>query len=249
MRLQPFCEIASASGVVTDVGFLLDPHSIPEALVNDEFDAVISGCEVGFSEFGLHSNFLADQLGIGNRFIEAVATTNRHREERVTLLGFRKNDAAGPERNLRGLVLLPYGGAEPGRGCVSYRRFEGSLPSRDFYYNVAFEAFRIACEEMGARRILVMNPAAPWSFHKNIATCVCEALGHWCDLREEFAPESVVFSLSPDASGMRSMDFSEVRTLNNEGHLTAHRPISVTSRSFNDEDGNRVELTDLDWWS
>ena len=250
MRTEMFAQLRGDSGTLTELAFCEGHQALPEAVDSGEIDAVIVGCETGFSEFGLYNEFLAKEVGVSYQFMRDQAEWNRYQNERVSLLSF----AGSGDSGLRSLVLLPYGGSQPGRGCLSYRPFESDLPSRDFYYNVAFEAFRIACEHRQARRIWMMNPAAPWSFHRDIATCVCEALAHWCDATPEHAPTSVIFNVVGEsgderAEGMRKRDFSGVRALNAEGGSTRHRPISRQSESVSDEQGNRVELTHLDWWS
>ena len=250
MRTEMFAQLRGDSGALTELAFCEDHHALPEAVDSGEIDAVIVGCETGFSEFGFYNEFLAKEVGVSYQFMRTQAEWNRHQNHRVSLLSFAGSGNSG----LRSLVLLPYGGSQPGRGCLSYRRFESDLPSRDFYYNVAYEAIRIACEHRQARRIWMMNPAAPWSFHRDIATCVCEALAHWCDASPEHAPTSVIFNVVGEsgderAEGMRKRDFSGVRALNAEGGSTRHRPISRQRDSVSDEQGNRVELTHLDWWS
>lgn len=250
MLIRPFGRIVGIGGSVTELGFCDDHPSLRNAVLAGGIDAVMSSCEIGFSEFGAEADFLVDQLEVDRQFIESQAVWNRNHNDRVTLLGFRPSRTV---TSLRGLVLLPYGGSEPGRGCVSYRPFESRRPSRDFYYNVAHEAFRIACSQMGARRLWMMNPAAPWSFHKDIAMCVCEALGHWCDANPDFAPHSVVFAVGPDdfgdrAPGMRPRDFAGVSDLIVEGQLTAHRPIGIEIVSVDFGPHSRVEQTHLNWW-
>jgi hypothetical protein len=250
VKKEIFSRLQSEHGSSTELSFCEDYHDLPGAINRGEIDAVIVGCETGFSEFGGHAEHLAQRLGIDYQFMRKSAEWNRFTNERVSLLSF-----SGPERSrLRSLVLLPYGGAKSGRGCKSYRRFESDLPSRDFYYNVAYEAFRITCEERNARRIWMMNPAAPWSFHEDIATCVCEALAHFCDGSPDYAPELVVFGVNPESrdarsEGMRRRDLVGVRLLNAEGRITRNRPIQVEREIVRDEMGNAVTLAHLDWWT
>jgi len=250
VRTKFFSRLKSEHGSFTELSFCEDHDDLSDAIDEGEIDAVIVGCETGFSEFGIHAEDLAQRLKIDGGFMRRIAEWNRFTNERVSLLSI-----SGPEGSkLRSLVLLPYGGAEPGRGCKSYRRFERDLPFRDFYYNVAFEAFRITCKERNARRIWMMNPAAPWSFHRDIATCVCEALAHFCDGSPDYAPKSVVFNVNPESrhaqsEGMRSRDFEGVRGLNAEGRTTRNRPIQIEREVSRDEMGNEVTLAHLDWWT
>lgn len=250
MRKTFFSRLQSEDGTSTELSFSEDFHDLAEAIDKREIDAVVVGCETGFSEFGYHAADLASRLGLDANFMRQQAEWNRHRNERVSLLSF----SGSGHSNLRSLILLPYGGAERDRGCRSYQRFWQERPSRDFYYNVAHEAFRVAFGERGAQRLWMMNPAAPWSFHRDIATCVCEALAHWCDANHNNAPERVVFSVNPESrdardSGMRRSDFLGVRYLNAEGRITRNRPIQVDTETVRDEMGNEVTLVHLDWWT
>lgn len=245
-----FSRLQGEHGSSTELSFCEEFHNLVNAIDEGEIDSVLVGCETGFSEFGFHAAELASRLELDANFVLQQAEWNCNENERVSLLSFSRPGHS----NLRSLVLLPYGGAEPGRGCKSYQRFWRELPSRDFYYNVAHEAFRVTFGERGARRLWMMNPAAPWSFHQDIATCVCEALAHWCDANPNEAPEQVVFSVNPESpdardSGMRMRDFKGVRYLNAEGKITRNRSIQVDGETVCDEMGNEVTLVHLDWWT
>ena len=252
MQLHHFAELRGNGGTATRLGFCKRFDVLPKAIQEKEIDGVLVGCETGFSEFGYFNEFLAESFGVDYGFMRQQAEWNRHENERVSLLGF-SNPPTTTNSNLRALALLPYGGSQPGRGCLSYRRFESRLPSRDFYYNVAYAAFEMVCGRFGAKRLWVMNPAAPWSFHEDIATCVCEALAHWCDGNPQSAPSSVVFNANPASevggSGMHFEHFRGVEALNAERATSQHRPIKVQRDTVRDTLGNSVEVVNLDWWS
>jgi hypothetical protein len=252
MRLHFFAELQGKGGTATRLSFCERSDVLPQAIHHKEIDGVLVGCETGFSEFGNFNEFLADSFGVDYEFMREKAEWNRYENLNVSLLGF-SNSATATDSNLRALALLPYGGSQPGRGCLSYRRFEGRRPSRDFYYNVAYAAFEIVCGRFGAKRLWVMNPAAPWSFHEDIASCICEALAHWCDGNPQNAPSSVVFQANrasaTDGSGMHFEHFRGAEALNAEGANSRHRPIKVQRDTVRDTLGNSVEVVNLDWWS
>jgi hypothetical protein len=136
MQRSSLSHLQNAYGRSTELSFCEKIDVLADAIDEREIDAVIVGCETGFSEFGYHAGDLAGRLGVDVQFMRKQAEWNRFDNDRISILSF-----SGPEgANLRSLVLLPYGGAEPGWGCRSYRPFEGDFPNCDFYYNMAHEA-------------------------------------------------------------------------------------------------------------
>jgi len=128
MRKTFFSRLQGKHGSSTELSFCEEFDSLADAIDKREIDAVVVGCETGFSEFGFHAADLASRLGLDANFMRQQAEWNCHINERVSLLSF----SGSGHSNLRSLVLLPYGGAERDRGCRSYQRFWHERPSRDF---------------------------------------------------------------------------------------------------------------------
>ena len=252
LRLRNLAELRGNGGMSTRLSICEDFDSLHQAIQDGEIDGVLVGCETGFSEFGFFNNFFADSFRVDYRFMRQLAEWNRFENPQVSLLGF-SNPETAEHSKLRALALLPYGGDKPERGCLSYRPFASDRPSRDFHYNVAYAAFEMVGGRFGAKQLWVMNPAAPWSFHEDIATCFCEALAHWCDDRPDHAPSMVVFYAVRGGElrneGMHVDHFSGVRTLNAERATSRHRPIKVQRDTTMDPSGNSVEVVSLDWWT
>lgn len=105
MRTKFFSRLKSEHGSFTELSFCEDHDDLSDAIDEGEIDAVIVGCETGFSEFGYHAEDLAQRLKIDGGFMRRIAEWNRFTNERVSLLSI-----SGPEGSkLRSLVLLPYG--------------------------------------------------------------------------------------------------------------------------------------------
>lgn len=196
-------------------------------------DVAIVSTEAGFSPLGASGSFFERDLGLSyEREIRALADWNRFDNDRVTLIAIASRR---PDSALKGVILAPGGNTR------SYARFvqsEYGKPSRDFYYNVSYEAFAHACDRWGARQLAISHLSSSGQYHEDIATCHAEALGHYCDANPSSAPESFIFCgccITPE-------HLQGIRRLNAEGQTTKYHPISVEE----ERRGNAVLLR-LDW--
>ncbi len=136
-------------------------------------DAYVVSTEEGFSPLGSNLSFLADDLGVSALEIRRLADWNRFHNPNVSLIAVHSRN---PDSLLKGIILAACETAK----C--YARFGESLynrkPSRDFYYNVSYEAFAHAARAWGARRLALSHLSACNRFHSDIATCAVEAFAH-----------------------------------------------------------------------
>ena len=120
-----------------------------------------------------------------------------------------------------------------------YSSLSNSLPYRDFYYNVAYESISYAARILGAQKISMSHLSASGQFHKDIATCVAEALAHFCDRIESPIIKQFLFF----GCCMNESHFLGLERLNSEGKISKHHNITITT-SLVDE----FEVISLKWW-
>ena len=127
----------------------------------------------GFSPLGSNLRFLAKDLMICEQDIRRLADWNRFDNPNVSLVALRSRN---PNGLLKGIILAACETAK----C--YARFGESLyhrkPSRNFYYNVSYEAFAYAVRTWGASRLCISHLSGCNRFHPDIATCAAEAFAH-----------------------------------------------------------------------
>jgi hypothetical protein len=210
--VTPFAELRSRFGAATLLG--LCPNEYFESLASVGLaDVAIVSTENGFSPLGQSRAFLAADLGVDERLILEAADRNRFANPRVTLIGIPSRRSGSL---LRGAILAP------GNNCLSYRPYTAIRPSRDYYYNVAYEAIYLACADWGATRVAITHLSG-YGYHEDMATCTGEALAHFCDAHSTHAPKSLVFC----GCCIEREHFFGMRRLNDERHYTAHRPIRL----------------------
>jgi len=136
-------------------------------------DAYVVSTEEGFSPLGSNLKFLADDLGVSAQEIRRLADWNRFENTNVSLVAIHSRNS---KSLLKGVILAACETAK----C--YARFGESRynrkPSRNFYYNVSYEAFSLAATAWGARRVALSHLSACNRFHSDIATCAVEAFAH-----------------------------------------------------------------------
>ena len=203
-----------------------------KALAPGEIDAYVVSTETGFSPLGSNSRFISAELGIPVSEIATLADWNRFENPGVTLVAL---SSRRPGSDLRGVILAP---AETSECYKKFATPRFGFPFRDFYYNVAFEAISHAAKSWGAKRMAFSHLSGCGSFHENIATCVAEALAHFCEDSGEHM-ESMTFL----GDGEVSTDhLAGIRRLNLEGDSSKHRAIGLEVER---RDG--ATLVHLDW--
>jgi len=180
--MRNFARLQSNNGTFCDVGF--DFNSSYEELVQRYgIDFLILATENGFSPLGLARDIISEELNIPVKKIIEWADWNRFENNEVSNVGFKSQRNAG---TLKGVVLAACENSE----C--YKKFERkhfetwsnttiSIPDRDFYYNVTFEAIYYAAINCGAKKIGISHLSASGNYHQDIATCTAEALAHFHD--------------------------------------------------------------------
>lgn len=229
--MKPLATLVSAQKFSTRVGYDFT-NSIEKLAAKKEVDALIVSTENGFSPLGAARAFLAADLGIPENEIVQLADRNRFDNPMVTLVALKSRR---PDSLLRGLILAP------GETSRCYSRFGIEMrtpPSRDFYYNVTYEAIAHACNAWKARRLGITHLSASGNFHRNIATCNAEALAHFCDEAIVSTIESFAFV----GCCITVEHLEGIRRLNPEGNLTQHRPINLER-----EVEGEVEFIHLSW--
>ena len=224
--------LLSRNGTATLVGY--DFNSSLEKLVQQgDVDCHIVSTENGFSPLGSSIHFFASELDIAEADICKLADWNRFDNPNISLIGLPSKK---PNSKLRGVVLA----ASETSKC--YEQFAPACchgkPYRDFYYNVAYESIAYSARVLGAKKIAMSHLSGSGNFHEDIATCVAEALAHFCDNGDNPEIQSFLFvGCCIDPNHLHG-----IRRLNAEGDETEHRNIRTQT-------GQRegYEVVSFDW--
>ncbi len=216
--MNKIAALRGQGGHTTLLGY--DFNSSFEALAErGEVDCFIVSSEDGFSPLGSARRFFSHDLGIDEKQISDVANWNRFECPTASLVVLPSLTAAG---KLRGVVLA----ASESSKC--YEQFavpRYGKPYRDFYYNVAYESIVLATRHLKAKRLAISHLSVSGSFHEDIATCVAEALAHYCDEPAEPRIDSFLFV----GCCMQPYHFHGITRLNAEGNLARHTAIPKTT--------------------
>ena len=229
--MNKLAELHAKNGTTTLVGY--DFSSSLEELVRQELvDCYIVSTEDGFSPLGTSKEFISHELGIAKSDIGELADWNRLENPSISMVGLPNQNPSG---HLKGVVLATSGASE----C--YKQFVESTyskPFRDFYYNVAYECIKYATKTLKAERIAISHLSAGRHFHEDIATCVAEALAHFCDKNESPHIKTFMFV----GCCIEPSHLSGIQRLNVEGDRTHHRNIRTQPSKR-----NGYEVISFDW--
>ena len=218
--------IETETGNTIEIGYDFK-SKLSKLVYGDEVDFAIISTENGFSPLGGNIDFISSELNIDRQEIARIANWNRFENSQVSFVVL-------PSKNLsskvRGVILAASGSSK----C--YEKY--SLPYRDFYYNVAYESISYAARILGAQKISMSHLSASGQFHKDIATCVAEALAHFCDRIESPIIKQFLFF----GCCMNESHFLGLERLNSEGKISKHHNITITT-SLVDE----FEVISLKW--
>ncbi len=229
--MHGLAKLQSKQGRFTLVGYDF-VSSLKEIVERGDADCYIVSTEDGFSPLGAARWFISESLGISESVIARLAHWNRFENDQVSLIGL---PSQLPSSKLLGVVLAP------GETSKCYEQFALPLygrPYRDFYYNVAYESISCAASTLGAKRLCMSHLSGGGHFHEDIATCIAEALGHFCDDDSNPHIESFMFV----GCCITVSHLLGIRRLNAEGGMTGHRAIRTWISSI---DG--FEVVNLDW--
>ena len=195
-------------------------------------DVAIISTEEGFSTLGMSRDFLTDDLGWYYNEVKPLAVWNREANEDVSLIALasRKTNSL-----MRGIILAP------GDSCLSYLSYSspyGRKPYRDYYYNVAYEAFSYVCKMWRSKRIAVSHLCGSGRHNMDMATCQLEALIHLCDEFPELAPLSITFF----GCCIEKEDLNGLFMLETERGISKHTPISIHLENKGD-----AAILNLNW--
>lgn len=210
-------EIAGPDGHTTKVGYNFKVL-FKELAMHGDADVAIVSTEEGFSPLGASREFFERDLRISyDEVIRPLAHWNMTANTNVSLVALQSRNTSG---KLKGIILAP------GNNTASYRPFQRTpydRPSRDFYYNVSYEAFSYAFKYWGAKKIAISHLSGSGEFHRDIATCHVEALAHLCEAEANSAPESLIFC----GCCIEVDHLSGISQLQARRNNTRHRPIRV----------------------
>ncbi|MBV5300430.1 MAG: hypothetical protein J0649_01405 [Methylococcales bacterium] len=223
--------IKTETGNTIQIGY--DFESVLSELVyGDKVDFAIISTENGFSPLGRNIDFISAELNIDRQEITQIANWNRFENSKVSFVVLPSKNLSS---KLRGVILAASGSSK----CYEkYSSLSYSLPYRDFYYNVAYESISYAAQILGAQKISMSHLSASGQFHKDIATCVAEALAHFCDRIESPIIKQFLFF----GCCMNESHFLGLERLNSEGKISKHHNITITT-SLVDE----FEVISLNW--
>ncbi len=216
-------------GGAIELGYFSGP--IKAYALSANVDAYIVSTEEGFSPLGSNLAFLSEDLGVPEEQLRQLANWNRFNNSRVSLVAIpsrRQNS------KLRGVILAACESSEV------YKQFSVPFygrPSRDFYYNVSYEAYAYVARQWGARNIALSHLSSCNRFHPDIATCNAEALAH----HGEACPGAINSLTFMGDTAICNEHLSSIALLNKECS-TEHRPITV---EIERRDG--YELIHLEW--
>lgn len=206
--------------------------SLEELVRRGDADSFIVSTEDGFSPLGAARRFISSSLGIDESTIKKLANWNRFENDEVSLIGLSRKDHSS---KLLGVVLAA---SETSRCYEQFAPAFHSRPYRDFYYNVAYESISFAANILGARKICMSHLSGSGHFHEDIATCIGEALGHFCDNNKNAQIDSFMFV----GCCINVSHLMGIQRLNNEGSVTIHHDIRTW---ITKKDG--FEIVNLDW--
>jgi hypothetical protein len=229
--MNKIAELRSKTGFVTTIGY--DFESSLESLVEAGLiDCCIVSSEDGFSPLGAAREFFAQELGIEENKIRKIADWNRFHNEEVSF-------AALPSRNLssklRGVILAA---GETSRCYEKFAKPFYGRPYRDFYYDVAYESIAYSAFTLGAKKIAITHLSASQHFHEDIATCIAEALAHFCDNKDNPKIDSFIFA----GCCIEETHLHGIKRLNIEGDVSIHR--NVVTKKYS-KDGFEIVSLDL----
>jgi hypothetical protein len=205
--------INSDQSTRTSIGYDFG-HSFKELALSGLADVGIFSPEDGYSPLGAARNFLEDDLGVS---LDYELSKICWKSIDVTLLAIpsrRKSSA------LKGIIFAP------GSNCDCYKKFVTSTyskPSKDFYYNVTYEAISHACNEWGAKAIAISHLCGSNKFHQDMANCHVEAFAHFYYEHPTKAPDSFLFC----GCCINQQHLTEINTISQEAKDTKHRSIDV----------------------
>ena len=222
--------LQSRSGRTTRFGYDFE-SGLHDLVQRGDVDCSIQSAEMGFSPLGASRDFLGDALGVYHRTLNMLANSVQ-RSDQVSLIGV---PARNPTSAFRGLVLAA------GQSARSYQQFGAVVygqPYRDFFYNVAYESIAYAAKTLGARKLCMSHLSISGRFNGTMATCIAEALAHYCDDDANPPIESFMFF----GCCITGDHLHAIEQLNKEGEQTQHRPIRTWTSAV---DG--YEVLNLDW--
>ncbi len=229
--MNQIAELRSKKGTATLVGYDFS-SSIEELVQRGDVDCCIVSTEDGFSPLGASRRFFSSELGVVEADIRRLADWNRFQNPDISLVGFPSQIATS---NLKGVVLAA---SETSKCYEQFAPAFHSRPYRDFYYNVAYESIAYSAKVFGAKRIAMSHLSGSGHFHEDIATCVAEALAHFCDIDDN--PNIISFLFVGCCINLN--DLSGIQSLNSEGDVTMHRNIRTQI-----EQRNGYEVISFDW--
>jgi len=204
--------LQSRSGRVTRIGydFTIDLH---KPVQRGDVDCCIQAAEMGFSPLGASADYFGDALGVDRCTLNDLVAWVQESDQ-VSLIGVPPRNPGSP---LRGLVLAA------GQNTTCYRQFGASVygkPYRDFFYNIAYESIAYAAKTLGARKLCMSHLSLSGRFNGTMATCIAEALAHFCD--DEANPHIESFMFFGCCIDVEHL--AAIEQLNPEGERTRHRP-------------------------
>jgi hypothetical protein len=215
--MKQIAKLYSNSGVALTLGYDFE-SSFQELVDKRQADCFILATEYGFSPLGLAGDVIAKELDLNAGNIVKIADWNRFENEKVSLIGISKRAYSNPSF-LKGSVLAA------SETSISYQQFKSdSKPSRDFFYNVTYEAIYYAVHTLKARKLTISHLSAAGNYHADIATCTAEALAHFHD---EFP--GMIDSFMFVGCCINEAHLKGIKALNREGAVSRHRPIKVTA--------------------
>jgi len=229
--MNTLAELRSIKGTTTIVGYDFD-SSFEELVSAGQVDSYIVATEDGFAPLGHWKEFFSKALGVNKNKISMIADWNRSKNSDVSLIGLPNQRLDG---KLRGVVLAA---SETSRCYEQFATPRYGNPYRDFYYNVAYESISYAANILGAKKLAMSHLSASHHFHEDIATCIAEALAHFCDEPNTPQIDSFLFV----GCCIEKAHLSGIQRLNKEGTVTRHQDIQI-----NKSVKNGFEVISLDW--
>lgn len=229
--MSKLCDLRSIKGTTTIVDYDFD-SSFEDLVESGQVDSYIVSTEDGFSLLGREKEYFSKALGVDEEEIRTLADWNRFENPQVSLIGLPSQGLNG---KLRGVILA----ASETSKC--YEQFATPFygrPSRDFYYNVAYESISYAANILGAKKLAMSHLSGSQHFHEDIATCIAEALAHFCDEPNTPQIDSFLFV----GCCIEKSHLSGIQRLNKEGTVTRHHDIQI-----NKSVENGFEVISLDW--
>lgn len=223
--------LLSNLGTWTTVGYDFN-NSLRVLAENGEVDTYIIPSDLDCYHISEAMTFFSEDLNIEQQEIRDLADWNRTENHEISLIGLPSRNNKG---RLRGIILAACETAE----C--YKQFAPPLyskPYRDFYYNVAYESIVYASKKLNANKLAMSHLSGCCHFHENIATCVAEALAHFCDIEQDQQIESFMYV----GGCVWRSHLEGIENLNREGRITRHRNIRTWNTTR-----NGFDVVSMDW--